>query len=414
METRRVLRSRTSTSVESSNPVGVTKQETSAPINPSSSKVEPKNAQKMVIAKKPQKAVAPAKPTTVTVVQDDIDELPFFGLSELALAGVEQEEEEEQPVRNIAVSSSNRKRVRNPPKEPVICSVCGQNFTRRAHLVRHFYLHTGEKPFKCFKCEQSFNRKDHLTAHLRGHDELNHKCRYCKVEFTSMDLLRSHILKNHSKQKKDNQTAAAIKASTAASTTTSFGFKIMTCQHCDKKFTQAHLFTAHLATHDESTLEEDDGTELELPANIDVEKALNVYVSIDSDERHQADLYFKSTILDDAEDDEGSRQYSTADEEAGGEDESEENAGDDDETADQDEETYANQQDGSEPKHYECVVCARKFKDQGSLRRHYKLHKRNFICRFCGIKMASAGSLMRHNLLHTGDKPFKCEICDRR
>ncbi|CAL8074368.1 unnamed protein product [Orchesella dallaii] len=414
METRRVLRSRKSTSVESGNPPGsgqaqaVVAENSSLPREAHGSSA---TKQKMVITKKSQTTIGSAKPNVVLPLNDD-DELPFFGLSELALAGVEAEESS---VRNMAVSSSNRKRVRNPPKEPVICSVCGQNFTRRAHLVRHMYLHTGEKPFKCNQCEQSFNRKDHLTAHLRGHAELNHRCRYCKVVFPRMDLLRSHILKNHSKQqKKENQAIAE-------SSTTSFGFKIMTCQHCDKKFTQVHLFNAHLATHEsnlnrddeeENDTEEDGTEELLFPDNVDVEKALNVYVSIDSDERFQADLHVKSTI-DEADDDE-SQQDTTADE---GEEESEENlegagAETGDETANQDEDDYADEQD--DPKKFECVVCARKFNDQGSLRRHYKLHKRNFVCRFCGIKMASAGSLMRHNLLHTGEKPFECELCNRK
>ncbi|XP_044534242.1 zinc finger protein 641 isoform X1 [Gracilinanus agilis] len=50
-----------------------------------------------------------------------------------------------------------------------VCSECGRSFGRRHHLVRHWLIHTGEKPFHCPYCEKSFGQKHHLDRHLLTH-----------------------------------------------------------------------------------------------------------------------------------------------------------------------------------------------------------------------------------------------------
>eukprot|EP00732_Lithocolla_globosa_P006511 Lithocolla_globosa_v1_NODE_7620_length_923_cov_12.251152.p1 type:complete len:151 gc:universal NODE_7620_length_923_cov_12.251152:93-545(+) len=49
------------------------------------------------------------------------------------------------------------------------------SFARREHLVRHLYVHTGEKPFKCPTCGRGFNRADNMRQHRKIHMDAKEK-----------------------------------------------------------------------------------------------------------------------------------------------------------------------------------------------------------------------------------------------
>ena len=50
------------------------------------------------------------------------------------------------------------------------CPVCGKTFYRRSNMLKHLYVHTGEKPYVCDFCGQSFNtnwsKRRHVTSHF--------------------------------------------------------------------------------------------------------------------------------------------------------------------------------------------------------------------------------------------------------
>lgn len=73
---------------------------------------------------------------------------------------------------------------------------CGKKFTRRYNVRSHIQTHLSDRPFACIYCPKKFVRQHDLNRHVKGHLEARH-CRCpCGKEFTRIDAMKKHRLRN--------------------------------------------------------------------------------------------------------------------------------------------------------------------------------------------------------------------------
>lgn len=65
-------------------------------------------------------------------------------------------------------------------------------------------------------------------------------------------------------------------------------------------------------------------------------------------------------------------------------------------------------------KPFRCKVCNTRFSTKSHLNRHSRIHtgEKPFQCQRCEFKTLTRSHLARHMLKHSGEKPFTCPNCD--
>lgn len=88
------------------------------------------------------------------------------------------------------------------PKKNFRCKLCGVEYCRRANLVSHMRIHTGETPYGCTFCGKAFRRSDHLKLHIKIHTGEKRQrpkrfvCEQCGMKFGCSLSLQNHMWKH--------------------------------------------------------------------------------------------------------------------------------------------------------------------------------------------------------------------------
>ena len=111
-------------------------------------------------------------------------------------------------------------------EKPYKCETCGKGFAKSSKLTLHRRTHSGVKPFTCQVCSRSFSVSSNLQAHLKTHTNLTtFTCPKCSRTLPSKQTLEQHLREAHS------------------------SITMVPCPHCSKQFTDDDHLKEHMFVH---------------------------------------------------------------------------------------------------------------------------------------------------------------------
>lgn len=267
---------------------------------------------------------------------------------------------------NHEINNENSKSKKHP------CLYCGKIFVKNCLLERHERIHRNERPYSCPICNKAFTQKCSLTIHQLKHTgERPHPCPHCPQRFAQKTNLFIHVNRCHSKDSMPGGEFA--------------------CSQCTCKFKKLSSLNAHVGRWHKVMINR--------PDNSNPNSVVNE-LNTDEDSSNEVDITNVMMQLNEIAQPSSIKEknYTNFDEYN---------------TNSTSHSTEIKSQSES------LVRLVDRHPDGKMVQYNAKLSVNNngvrmFACTFCDKKFSRPSDMIRHVRTHTKDKPYKCDICNRR